>query len=576
MDTSNSINLFPIIMGVVGGLAIFLFGLDLMTSALKKLAAGKLKDLFSKVTGNRFKAAFMGMFVTAVIQSSSVTTVLVVGFITAGLITMSQSIGIIMGANIGSTVTAQIIAFKITSYALILVAVGFTMNSLGKSDKLRKYGIMIMGLGLIFVGMDIMSNATHPLRTYQPFINMMQEMTNPFLAILISAVFTGIIQSSAATTGIVIMFASQGLITLELGIALAFGANIGTCATAALAAIGKQREAVRAAVVHILFNVIGVLVWIGFIDQLALLIRWFSPTAEGLEGIAKLAAETPRQIANAHTFFNVANTFIFIWFTKPFALIAERLIPKGKETEHEEIMPKYVDDNLLETPDLALDRVRMEVVRLGQLAHQLVKSVPDVIFKGGERDLERLPKMEKDINMLHGYIAKYIGKLSRTYLLKKQSEQLRCYMEMTNTIESIAQVVESELTKIAIARLESGIHISDQTLEIFNRFHMKISWTFEMALQSIADNDKASVKAVLGAKEKINKLVEDINAHLLQRLSSDDPNRRATYRLETDVVEYLKRVYYFAKQIAKNQKEIMQLEKKPKQEDEKENEKVAA
>ena len=575
MDTSsttNSINLSSIIMGVVGGLAIFLFGLDLMTSALKKLSAGRLKDLFSKVTGNRFKAAFMGMFVTAVIQSSSVTTVLVVGFITAGLISMSQSIGIIMGANIGSTVTAQIIAFKITNYALIMVAIGFTMNSLGRSDKLRKYGIMILGLGLIFVGMGIMSDSTSPLRTYQPFITMMQEMDNPFLAILISAVFTGIIQSSAATTGIIIMFASQGLITLELGIALAFGANIGTCATASLAAIGKQREAVRAAVVHILFNIIGVVIWFGFIDQLASLMRWFSPVSEGLEGIAKLAAETPRQIANAHTFFNVANTFIFIWFTKPFAWVAEHLIPKGKETEHEQMMPKYIDDNLLETPDLALDRVKMEVVRLGQLSLQLVQSVPEVIFKGSERDLKTLPKMENDINTLHGYIVKYVGKLTRTYLLKKQSEELRCYMEITNTIESIGQVVESELTKIAMARLESGIHISDKTIEIFNRFHKKISWAFEKALQSVADSDMTSVKEVIGAKEKINKLVDDINTHLLQRLSSDAPHRRITYRLETDVVEYLKRVYYFAKQIAKNQKEIMQLEKKAG----KENEKIAA
>ena len=572
MDTSNSINFFYIIMGVAGGLAIFLFGMDLMTSALKKVASGRLKTLLTKLTTNRFKAAFAGTFVTAIIQSSSVTTVLVVGFITAGLISMSQSIGIIMGANIGTTITAQIIAFKVTKYALLLVAVGFCMNFISKRDKIRKYGLMIMGLGLIFVGMGIMSDSTSPLRTYQPFIDMIQNAQNPFFGILISAVFTGIVQSSSATTGIVIMLASQGFITLEMGIALIFGANIGTCVTAMLSGIGKSREAVQAAAIHVMFNVAGVVLWFGFIDHLAAFARWFSPVSEGLEGIAKLGAETPRQIANAHTLFNMSNTLIFIWFTTPFANLVQRIIPERKGAEHEQIIPKYIDDNLLETPDLALDRVKMETVRLGQLSHQLVQSVPDVIFKGSERDLEKLPKMENDINTLHGYIVKYIGKLTRTYLLKKQSEQLRCYLEITNTIESIGQIVESELTKIAMARLESGIHISDETLEIFNKFHEKISWTLQRALQSIADNDKSSAKKVIGAKEEINKLVDDLNIHLLQRLSSDDPNRRATYRLETDVVEYLKRVYYFAKQIAKNQREIMQLEKKS----EKESEKIAA
>lgn len=567
-DVTHTIQIFPIIMGLAGGLAIFLFGMDLMTSALKKIAAGRLKAMFSKVTANRFNAAFIGTIMTALIQSSSITTVLVVGFITAGLISMSQSIGIIMGANIGSTITAQIIAFKITKYALLMIAGGFILNSLGKSDKQRKYGIMLLGLGLIFFGMDIMSSATHPLRSYPPFMNMLQRMDNPLLAILMSAAFTGIIQSSSATTGIIIMLATQGLITLELGIALAFGANIGTCITAFMAAIGKQREAVRAAAVHVLFNFAGVILWIGFIDQLALIVRWISPTAEGLDGIAKLAAETPRQIANAHTLFNVANTFIFIGLTTPLALLVQRLIPDREGTERDEIVPEYLDNGLLETPDLALERLRLEIQRLGHLTQQLVQAIPNVIFKGTERDLETLPKMEKNINTLHGHIVKYIGKLSRTYLLQTQSEELRCYLEIANSIEHIGQIVESNLGKAGRERIELGVHISEASLEIFQVFHWKIASTLDEALKSIADYDEAAADNILKSKADINTLGQSVDAYLLQRLLSDDPNRRVTYRIETEIIEYLKRVYYFTRNIAKVQKEVLRWEKEIGQEHE--------
>ncbi|MBT4138847.1 MAG: Na/Pi cotransporter family protein, partial [Candidatus Latescibacteria bacterium] len=204
----------PILMGLVGGLALFLFGMEQMTAALKTVAGPGMKTMLARLTTNRFKAALTGAFVTAVIQSSSVTTVLVVGFISAGLLSLSQSIGIIMGANIGTTITAQIIAFKITHYALLLIAVGFASNFLSKNENLKQYGLMMMGLGLIFLGMDFMSNATRPLRSYGPFIALMKNMQNPLAGILLGTVFTALVQSSSATTGVVIVLAGQGFITL--------------------------------------------------------------------------------------------------------------------------------------------------------------------------------------------------------------------------------------------------------------------------------------------------------------------------------------------------------------------------
>ncbi|MBA1444494.1 MAG: Na/Pi cotransporter family protein [Chromatiales bacterium] len=296
-------------MKLFGGLALFLFGMEQMSEALKAVAGERLKLILAKLTTNRFMGATTGAFVTAIIQSSSVTTVLVVGFITAGLMSMSQSVGVIMGANIGTTITAQIVAFKVTKAALLMVGVGFSMLFISKQDKIKQYGTMLMGLGLVFFGMSVMSDAMQPLRTYQPFLDLMIQMENPLVGILVAAAFTGLIQSSSATTGIVIVMASQGFITLPAGIALAFGANIGTCITAMLASIGKPREAVRAAVVHVLFNIAGVLIWVLFIDHLANWVTALSPVHPELSGVDRLGAETPRQIANAHTIFNIANTF---------------------------------------------------------------------------------------------------------------------------------------------------------------------------------------------------------------------------------------------------------------------------
>ncbi|MDA7663002.1 Na/Pi symporter, partial [Pirellulaceae bacterium] len=229
LDNPSKLLLGGIATGMGGGLALFLFGMRQMTESLKTVAGSSMKSLLAKLTANRFTAALAGTIVTAVIQSSSVTTVLIVGFISAGLLTLSQSIGVIIGANIGTTITAQIIAFQVYKYGLLMIAVGFLTDIMAKSSKTKQWGMVLMGLGLIFFGMELMSNAAGPLRAWPPFIDAMQNMNNPMLAIFIGAVFTAIIQSSSAATGVVIVLASQGMISLETGIGLCFGTNIGTC-----------------------------------------------------------------------------------------------------------------------------------------------------------------------------------------------------------------------------------------------------------------------------------------------------------------------------------------------------------
>ena len=539
-----------ILMGVFGGLAIFLYGMEKMTEGLKVVAGSRMKSLLARMTTNRFKGALTGAFITATIQSSSVTTVLVVGFISAGLMSLSQSIGIIMGASVGTTVTAQIVAFKVTHYALVLVAGGFGLTLIGKAEKTKHWGGMLMGLGLIFFGMELMKGATEPLRSYQPFIDLMREMDDPLLAVLCSALFTGIVQSSSATTGVIIVLASQGFLSLEAGIPLVFGANIGTCVTALLASIGKPREAVRAAVVHVLFNTAGVLLWFWFIPDLADFIRSVSPHATGLSGMARLKADTPRQVANAHTVFNVANTLIFIGFTSSIARLVEKIVPDRKIAKPVDSR-RYLDDILVHTPILALDVVRVEIGRLGSAAIRMVRAALPPVLSGGSEDLDALEQMDDEVDNLHGALITYLGRLSIETLSETESHRLSDYIAATNYFENIGDMVETNLVEAGRARLSDGLRISPTTQDILRGLEQKVQWTVEQATEAMTTQDVTLAQAVLDAKPEIGRLADEAEGHLVARLAADEPDRLAVFRIESEVIESLKRVYYFSKRIAK-------------------------
>jgi phosphate:Na+ symporter len=549
--TTDPLPIGEIAMGLFGGLALFLYGMDQMSDALKLVAGDGMKKVLAKLTTNRFTGAIAGAFVTAVIQSSSITTVLLISFISSGLVTLSQATGVIMGANIGTTITAQIIAFKVTKYALVLVAFGFAMLFCIKNQKVKNYGHLTMGLGLIFFGMQLMSDGASPLRTFGPFIEMMQSMDNPLMAILLGAVFTALVQSSSATTGIVIVLASQGFVSLEAGIALIFGANIGTCITAMLAAIGKPQDAVRAAAVHVVFNVLGVVVWFGLIGQLGEFVTWLSPQYARLTGSDRLAAETPRQIANAHTIFNVANTLLFICFTGPIVWLVCRLVPERVEAERKTSRPRYLDALLIQTPTLAMDVVRMELGRLGSLASYMVHSALRTVIHGTEADLAMLEQMDNDVDELHGAIVTYLGRLSQENLNDRQAEQLHDYLAAANYVENIGDMVETNLVDVGRQRLLKKLEISEQTSHVLNAFHGKVSWSVERAMQALVESDPAIATEVLDAKAEINRLATNAEEHLSRRLSADEPQRLAAFRMESEIMEYLKRMYYFAKRIAK-------------------------
>jgi phosphate:Na+ symporter len=540
-------------MTLLGGLAVFLFGMEQMAVALKQVAGDSMKRILRQLTGNRIIGLITGAFVTAIIQSSSVTTVMLVGFVTAGLMSLSQAVGVILGADIGTTITAQIVAFKVTKYALLLVAVGFSLMFMGKTDQTKQYGQLIMGLGLIFFGMGIMSDGMSPLRSYEPFFELMQNVSNPLIGIMVGTLFTALIQSSSATMGVVIVLALQGLITLETGIALALGANIGTCATAGLASIGKPREAVRVAVAHVTFKVVGVLLIVWFIPQFAEFVRSISPAAQaGLTGMDKQAAEVPRQIANAHTLFNVGMAFVFLPFIPLFVRFCDWLVPdKPLEEVPETIQARYLDEELITTPSLALHGVRLEIGHMGDYVIRMLNESMPALLAGDHTKITEVSEMDDKVDVLHADIIRYLGLLSKSKMIESQSKELISLLEAANDLENIGDIIETDAVALTQQCVVNGIQISEETQEVITRLHKAILHSVATAVRSVESNDSDTAREVIAMKEDISNKAASAQQHQAVRLVAHEPKRVETYAVEVEIIEKLKRIYYFSKRMAK-------------------------
>ncbi len=548
----DALPVFPIVMGLLGGLALFLTGMEQMTNALKAVAGDGMRTLLARLTKNRVAAAITGAFVTAIIQSSSVTTVLVVGFVSAGLMTLAQSVGVIMGANAGTTITAQIVAFKVTKYALALIFTGFLLHSAGKREALRQWGKMVMGLGLIFFGMGLMSDATDPLRTYEPFIDVMKSMTNPALGILAGAVFTGLVQSSSATTGIVIVLASQGFITLPAGIALAFGANIGTCVTALLATLGKPRVATRAAAIHVAFNVLGVLVWIAFIDRLAVFVTDISPSRPELTGTARLAAESPRQIANAHTVFNLANTVLFLPFTVLLAKLVERLLPDRPQVIPERSRAQFLDDAFLETPALARDQARLEVCRYARFVRELAQSTVDAVRSEQPDELDAVVASHRELEPLYTRIVQFLGALAKTDQDEASARAVHALLADVTNVQHVNEIFATNLVALARERRRLGVTKDPQGAALIDELYVTVLETYDDVVQALEAGDVEGARAVVDRKAEVHALVRRTADALARRVDTQDPGSLSRFRIQSQLVELLKRLYYFAKSIGKD------------------------
>lgn len=528
-----------LITGLGGGLALFLLGMAQVTDALKALAGDRLRAALARLATNRVSGAATGAATTAVIQSSSVTTVVVVGFVSASLLSLQQAASIIIGANLGTTVTAQVIALDVTRWALGLLAAGALAAAVARRTAWRSIGSAGVGLGLVFLGMDVMSDAMAPLGTQPAFTDLLTGDASPALALLAGLVVTGLIQSSSATTGIVVVMAGQGLVDLDTGVAVVLGANIGTCVTAVLAGIGRGREAQRAAAVHVLVNLLGALVWLALLDPLAGLVRELAPSDTDLA--------TPRQLATAHTVFNLVNTVVFLALLDPLVAAARRLVPDRTPAADR----AGLDPRALATPVLALELVRRELLGIGLRVREMVRISLPTVVDGGTAQLDALAALDDEVDRRHAAVVAYLARAVDGPLDEDQRRELLGLLEVANELERLADVVETDLVAAGRRRVTDAVVVGDATRARLEELHAAILGALDGALAALGERDAAAADEVVGSKAEFRDRDRAAELHLAERLASAGPARVSAYTLEVELLESLRIVHRLCRRIAR-------------------------
>lgn len=540
-----------LIIGLFGGLAIFIFGMEMMSEGMKKSAGNKMRAILAALTKNRVIALIVGAFVTMVIQSSSATTVMLVSFVQAELMGFAQAIGVILGANIGTTITAQLIAFKLTDYALLMIITGFLMRFLAKNDNIRFTGEAILGFGFLFFGMKLMGDSMQPLKTYQGFIDIMKGLENPLIAVLVGSVFTGIIQSSSAFTGIVIVLAQQQMITLEAGIPMILGANIGTCITAGFASIGTARDAKRVAIAHVIFNTLGAALFIFWIPAFADIIRTIA---------AKFNSDTARQIANAHTFFNVSLALIFLPFTTIIARLVYRILPEKVEEKRIEPATRHLDKSMISTPVLAIDSARSEISRMAKILGRMLDAIiVPFISEKPEQDkhnpqlslLEGIEMREKKIDFLETSIGDYLLQITRQEMSDEQASEVFGMISIIKDMESIGDIIHNKMIPL-IDRKKAQDRVFSQDgkkeLLVYNEKICKQIYRLE---HTFAEIDPDIARKTVLMEEKYLDLLSQYQSQLLARLSREQKEPLETHGVYWELMDLLKQINVFTGNIAK-------------------------
>ncbi len=520
-----------------------------LTDSLKTVAGDRLKTFLARLTTNRFTAIFAGAVITGVVQSSSVTTVLVVGFISAGLISVQQSVGIILGANIGTSATAQLIAFKVYEYGLVMVACGFLGMLFVKLEQVKLWAAALFGLGLILFSMQLMSDATGVFRNWPPLVDWLKSANQIWIGVGFGFLITAVVQSSSATTSLVIVLAGQGMISLDFGIALIFGSNVGPCVTALLSTVGRPAEALQAAMIHVIVNFVGVLIWVWFVPQFADFIRWISPRSEHLDPLDRLAAELPRQIANAHTLFNVANALMFLSFINPLARVVSRLIPGT--TADDKSTVRFLNEMFLNQPSVAIDQAWLEIRRMASYVHELIEKSLTVVTSGTHHEIEALEQLDQHVEDRHGPIVAFLSKASQRNLVQTQTIEIRKMFGVANYLENIGDIIENNLMADAKKRRRLGVPISPSTMELLSQLHIQVLLDYDSVIHSIENDREDKLLIVIANKQRITSLANDLTSHLAQRLIVKQQHQLAAFQIESRVVENLCRIHTLTRRIAK-------------------------
>ena len=519
-----------IVFGLLGGLAMFLYGMNSMSDALQKAAGEKMKRILGFLTKNPLMGALAGALVTAVLQSSSATTVMVIGFVSAGLMSLPQAISVIFGANIGTTMTAQLMAFKISNYIYPIIFIGFIMNFVFKKEKIRNVGMVIFSFGLLFEGIEVMGGVMKPLASSAIFVDLMGKVSEiPVLGVVLGAVMTLVVQSSSATIAVLQNFASQSgpdgihsVIGLPGAIPILFGDNIGTTITALLASIGQSKNAKRTAIAHSTFNITGTILFMFLIRPLAAFVQWISPKGDELDIIS-------RQIANAHTTFNVACTLIWLPLIPVMVKIVKFIIRGEDKKNSEGFVAKYLDDKAMSQPAAAIYMAAKEISRLSAHAGKMIEAMKNAIEKRNITDIRDKYVDEHDkVKELQDIIVDFITKLiSSGNLTEKQAEQAAGLMVVSNNIERIADRCD-EVDGLYKKILDNGQLLSDAAITDLTACMDMTEKLFSESMNAIITGDSETPDKVAADKKKIRKLQRQAGKAHLARVKKNTCVRSLT------------------------------------------------
>lgn len=508
------------ILSMAGGLGLFLFGIRTMGDGLENAAGAKLKRMLEVLTGNRFLAVLVGFVVTAIIQSSTATTVMVVGFVNAGMMSLAQAVGVIMGANIGTTVTSLLIALNFSSVAAASVLVGVILMLASKKTVVKNLGAIFTGFGLLFLGIDMMSDSMAPLRESAGFMNFIVTVSEsplrPLFGIILGIVMTAVLQSSSASVGVLQTLAMQGLVPLKFSVFVLFGQNIGTCLTALFSTVGAKKNSKRAAVIHLLFNLIGTGIFI--------LIALLTPYVEWIE---KLSPDPMAQIAISHIVFNIVSTVVMFPFAKALVKLSCLLVP-GKDDSESEMHCKFIDDRLLNTPPFAVMQVSKEVARMAKLARDNFETSAHALINRSDKDLDKVMENEEIINYLNHHITSYLVKLNALDITDSDSDYIARVFHAINDIERVGDHAIN-LAEAAQHNIGEGLKFSDPAREELNQLCGSVVTLLERSMaafdnQSLSDNE---AKELSDLEEHIDDLTLECQDSHIFRLNRKKCNTEA-------------------------------------------------
>jgi phosphate:Na+ symporter len=496
-------DIVPILFGTIGGLALFLFGLRTLSDGLKKVAGDKFRHLLGRITGNPLKGCLVGAFTTSVMQSSSLTMVTLIGLINAGLLNLSQGIGVMLGSEIGTTITAQLIVFKIGVYYLPVIAFGFFLSLLAKDRTYKSIGQTILGFGILFLGMNIMSTSIKPLQSEAAFVDFLVRLGKvPIFGVIVGMVFTGILQSSSALTGLVISMGMNNLISLNAAIAIIIGANIGTCFTGLFASMGSSLSSKRLVLAQVIINIAGVAIFFPFLSYFAAVVEMTS-------------SDLARQIANSHTLFNIIVTAIMLPLTGSLVVIVGKLLPGTEQKVYRGT--KFIDRKLLNTPSVALSQADKEVGRISEMTCEMLEKATKAILEDDCRLVEIVIEEETVVDQLHEDIHKFLDAIPTESLSRSELRRLACLTHAINDIERVGDHANN-LVELAERKQQERLPFSEAALEELKEMSQTTNLAYETALATLMDDNKELVQKVRDLESKTDVLQKRFETNHVKRL----------------------------------------------------------